>query len=97
MAKHLSIGQIVDVLHMWHHRRTWYNPAIRSSNAISTAEVVDQAKSAAQANTTPGLQNPSGAAYYNYTTPPSGSTPGVVAGAVMLDATALQTLAGLNS
>jgi hypothetical protein len=97
VSKILNAGQLSDLFKMWRNRRTWYNPALRSNNTISASGTVDMAKSTGNANTTQGIQNDVSAVLTDYSTLPTGSTPGVVNSSVIADATHITQNAGLNA
>lgn len=80
----LSAGQIQRLFSMWRFRRTWYNPAIRTSNVIG-GQTVDLAKANSQSNTVNGLGLKQSDAIFDYSTNPSGTTPGVFSGAIFGD------------
>ena len=82
VAKHLNSGQLSALLNLWRWRRTWYNPRLRTQNTQQAGNV-DQAVSTANANTPAGLDNFQQQALFSYTTPPTGSTPGVVQAAIV--------------
>ena len=83
VAKHLNSGQLSALLNMWRFRRTWYNPLLRTQNTLGEAGNVDQAIDTGNANTPVGLENPAQTSIFSYTTAPSGSTPGVIAGGIV--------------
>lgn len=90
VSKHLQSGQLSALFNMWRFRRTWYNPNIRSDNTIlSGGGEVDMAKSNGGANTTEGLETMTLFQLVDYSTPPSGSSPGVISGAILHDAKAV--------
>jgi hypothetical protein len=70
---------------MWRNRRGWFNPAIQTQPSGGTGGTVDSAKATGQANTTHGLQDIGAVQHLDYTTPPTGSTPGVIGGSINHD------------
>lgn len=55
--KILSAGQLSSLFNMWRFRRTWYNPSLRTSNAVGGgSSQIDMGKSTGQANTAQGLE-----------------------------------------
>ena len=85
VAKHLNAGQLSSLLNMWRNRRTWFNPAIQTQPAGSAGGTIDSAKATGHGNTTQGLQDVGAAQNLDYTTPPAGTTPGVVGGVINHD------------
>jgi hypothetical protein len=67
---------------MWRYRRAWFNPALRVDNTAAGTGEVDMAKSHGDANTAKGVGDKGQEAHTDYETPPSGSTPGVIAGQI---------------
>lgn len=87
VGKILSVSGLSGLFNMWRFRRTWYNPAVRTDNTQVGGGNVDMAQSGAGANTTQGLENVSAAQQFDYSTPPSGSSPGVANSKVTSDPT----------
>jgi hypothetical protein len=96
VAKHLNSGQLSALLNMWRFRRPWYNPLLRTQNT-ATGNNVDQAIDTGNANTPDGLNNPVQSQIVNYTTLPSGSTPGVIGGAIISNPSLLTVHDGFNA
>ena len=96
VAKHLNSGQLSTLLNMWRFRRPWYNPLLRTQNT-ATGNNVDQAIDTGNANTPDGLNNPVQSQIVNYTTLPSGSTPGVIGGAIINNPSLLTIHDGFNA
>jgi hypothetical protein len=96
VAKHLNSGQLSALLNMWRFRRTWYNPLLRTQNTVQSGNV-DQAIDTGNANTPDGLDNPLQSQNVNYSTLPTGSTPGVIASVVTNDPVRLVAHDNLNA
>jgi hypothetical protein len=96
VAKHLNSGQLSALLNMWRFRRPWYNPLMRTQPATNASSNVDQALDTGNANTPDGLDNPLQQQIINYSTLPSGSTPGVIASVVTNDPVRLVAHDNLN-
>jgi hypothetical protein len=86
VARHLNSGQLSALLNMWRFRRVWYNPLMRTNNAnAGVGGTVAQPVTAGNSDTVPGIHAPVSQAYNSYATPPSGTTPGVIANTVIID------------
>lgn len=96
VSKILSAGNLSQLLNMWRFRRTWYNPAIRTDNTVIGGGAVDMAKSASGANTVTGLDMQQQQTLIDYSTMPSGTSPGVPTSKVTLDPTRATTNSNLN-
>lgn len=85
VAKHLNADQLSALLNMSRYRRSWYNPLLKADNTAASSGAVAMPVTAGQANTVEGLKNNQLNVQTIYTTPPSGSTPGVVAAKITHD------------
>ena len=84
------------MLNMWRYRREWFNPAVRTDNTQVNGGAVDMAKAASGSNTLDGLANARQRNIFQYTTQPSGSTPGVIAAGMISNPSDLTVHDGLN-
>lgn len=82
VAKHLNADQLSALLNMSRYRRSWYNPLLKADNTAASSGEIQMPITAGQANTVGGLNDPQQQAQTFYTTPPSGSTPGVIGGQI---------------
>lgn len=85
IAKHLSADQLSALLNMARTRRSWYNPLLKADNTAASSGEVEMPITAGQANTVEGLKAPGLDTQTVYSTPPSGSTPGVIAAQINHD------------
>lgn len=85
IGKALSAGQLSSLFNMWRFRRGWYNTSLRVDNAVVGSGQVDMAKGTGGANTTHGLVSECQTQNLDYSTDPSGSSPGVYSGALNHD------------
>jgi hypothetical protein len=83
VSKWLTAEELSVILNMWRYRRTWYNPNLRTQNNLSDSSNIDQAIATGNANSPGGLKNPLQNGIFSYTTQPSGTTPGVIAGGIV--------------
>lgn len=95
VAKFLEVGQLSSMLNMWRFRRPWYNPAIRTDNTQVGTGQVDMAKANAGANTTDGLKTTGASKVFDYSSLPTGSTPGTANTVAVVDPTQVTAAMGL--
>lgn len=79
VAKHLNAEQLSALLNMARYRRAWYNPLLKADNTVASSGEIDMPITAGQVNSVEGLENSGSLPITLYTTPPTGSTPGVIA------------------
>ena len=92
ISKHLSADQLSAFLNMWRFRRAWYNPLLKADNSQASTGQIQMPQSVGQSNTVEGLENEGQKTNTIYSTPPAGTTPGVISGQLNHDPNLVKTI-----
>jgi len=78
VARHLNADQLSALLNMGRLRRAWYNPMLQADNTVPSSGEIDMPITAGQANTVEGLNITPTQSFPDYSSLPTGTTPGVL-------------------
>ena len=82
VSKHLNADQLSAFLNMWRYRRAWYNPLLKADNTVATDGEIKLPMAVGNANTVEGVERTKQHPITYFTTPPTGTTAGVVGGQI---------------